>query len=148
MLHLTCLLIELIFEFRGCRLVTNLPPGRRRRDIPRRRWAGNLHKDPGESSSLDRRHKASDSGIDWHQITAFPWDEAPRYLIHDRDRIFRAIVTRRLRAMGIRDKPIASASPWQSGFAERLIGSIRRECIDHLIVLGVLRAHIHPHSKN
>jgi transposase InsO family protein len=43
-----------------------------------------------------------------------------------------------LRAMGIRDKPIAPASPWQNGFAERLIGSIRRECLDHVIVLGEL----------
>ena len=71
------------------------------------------------------------------QITeAFPWNEAPRYLIRDRDNVFGAIVTRRLRAMGIRDKPIAPASPWQNAFAERLIGSIRRECVDHLIVLG------------
>jgi transposase InsO family protein len=69
-------------------------------------------------------------------IEAFPWDEAPRYLIRDRDRIYGTIVTRRLRAMGIRDKPVAPASPWQNGFAERLIGSIRRECVDHLIVLG------------
>jgi len=60
------------------------------------------------------------------QITeAFPWSEAPRYLIRDRDRIYGAVVTGRLRAMGIRDKPIAPASPWQNGFAERLIGSIR-----------------------
>src|SRR5665811_924743 len=58
------------------------------------------------------------------QITeAFPWDEAPGYMIRDRDRIYGTIVTRRLRAMGIRDKPIAPASPWQNGFAERLIGS-------------------------
>jgi hypothetical protein len=71
------------------------------------------------------------------QITeAFPWDEAPRYVIRDRDQIYGAVVTRRLRAMGIRDKPIAAASPWQNGFAERLIGSIRRECLDHLIVFG------------
>ena len=71
------------------------------------------------------------------QITeAFPWNEAPRYMIRDRDRIYGALVTRRLRAMGIRDKPIAPASPWQNGFAERLIGSIRRECLDHIIVLG------------
>jgi transposase InsO family protein len=55
-------------------------------------------------------------------------------MIRDRDRIYRTIVTRRLRAMGIRDKPIAPASPWQNGFAERLIGSIRRECLDHVIV--------------
>jgi transposase InsO family protein len=58
------------------------------------------------------------------------------YLIRDRDRIYGTIVTRRLRAMGIRDKPTASASPWQNGFAERLIGSIRRECVDHFVVLG------------
>src|SRR6202165_3554579 len=71
------------------------------------------------------------------QITeAFPWDGAPGYMIRDRDRIYGAIVTRRLRAMGIRDKPIAPASPWQNGFAERLIGSIRRECLDHIIVSG------------
>src|ERR1700750_479430 len=71
------------------------------------------------------------------QITeAFPWDGAPRYMIRDRDRIYGTVVTRRLRAMGIRDKPIAPASPWQNGFAERLIGSIRRECLDHIIVLG------------
>jgi len=71
------------------------------------------------------------------QITeAFPWDGAPGYMIRDRDRIYGAVVTRRLRAMGIRDKPIAPASPWQNGFAERLIGSIRRECLDHIIVLG------------
>src|SRR6202171_1977324 len=71
------------------------------------------------------------------QITeAFPWAEAPRYLIRDRDRVYGAAVTHRLRAMGIRDKPIAPGSPWQNGFAERLIGSIRRECLDHMVVLG------------
>jgi transposase InsO family protein len=70
------------------------------------------------------------------QITeAFPWSEA-RYLIRDRDRVYGAAVTHRLRVMGIRDKPIAPGSPWQNGFAERLIGSIRRECVDHVIVFG------------
>src|ERR1700761_2131156 len=71
------------------------------------------------------------------QITeAFPWNKAPRYMIRDRDRIYGSVFTRRLRAMGIRDKPAAPASPWQNAFAERLIGSIRRECVDHIIVLG------------
>jgi len=71
------------------------------------------------------------------QITeALPWNEAPRYIIRDRDYIYCVIVTRRLRAMGIRDKPIAPASPWQNGFVERLIGSIRRERVDHIIVLS------------
>ena len=71
------------------------------------------------------------------QITeAFPWNEAPRYLLRDRDRVYGAVAIHRLRAMGIRDKLIAPGSPWQNGFAERLIGSIRRECIDHVIALG------------
>src|SRR3954467_5247150 len=61
--------------------------------------------------------------------------EAPRYLIRDRDRVYGAGVTRRLRAIGIRDKPIAPGSPWQNGFAERLIGSFRRGCVDHIVVL-------------
>jgi transposase InsO family protein len=69
-------------------------------------------------------------------MEAFPWDEAPRYLIRDRDRMFGTTVLRKMRAMGIRDKPTAPASPWQNGFAERLIGSIRRECVDHIIILG------------
>src|SRR5277367_6568082 len=71
------------------------------------------------------------------QITeAFPWDEAPHYLIRDRDTSYGAAVTRRLRAMGIRDRPITPRSPWQNGHVERLIGSIRRECLDHVVVLG------------
>ena len=93
---------------------------------------------------LDRRdlvwiNVTTNPTAEWvaRQITeAFPWDGAPRYMIRDRDRIYGTVVTRRLRAMGIRDKPIAPASPWQNGFAERLIGSIRRECLDHIIVLG------------
>jgi transposase InsO family protein len=69
-------------------------------------------------------------------IEAFPWDGAPGYMIRDRDRIYGAVVIRRLRAMGIRDKPIAPASLWQNGFAERLIGSIRSECLDHVVIWG------------
>ena len=63
-----------------------------------------------------------------------------------------SVVMRRIRAMGIRDKPIAPASPWQNGFAERLIGSIRRECVDHFIVLGeahlrrILRTYAHYYN--
>jgi hypothetical protein len=85
---------------------------------------------------LDRRdlvwiNVTANPTAEWiaHQISeAFPWDEAPRYLIRDWARIFGAIITRRLRSMGIRDKPVAPA------FVERLIGSIRRECLDHVIV--------------
>jgi transposase InsO family protein len=90
---------------------------------------------------LDRRdlvwiNVTANPTAEWIARQAFPWDDAPQYLIRDRDRIYGAIVARRLRAMGIRDKPTAPASPWQNGFAERLIGSIRRECVDHFIVLG------------
>jgi hypothetical protein len=83
---------------------------------------------------LDRRdlvwiNVTTNPTAEWvaRQITeAFPWDEAPVYMIRDRDRIYGAVVTRRLRAMGIRDKPITPASPWQNGFVERLIGSPAR----------------------
>jgi transposase InsO family protein len=93
---------------------------------------------------LDRRdlvwtNVTTNPTAEWiaRQLTeAFPWSTAPRYLVRDRDRIYGSIVPRRLRAMGIRDKPVAPASPWQNGFAERLIGSIRRECVDHIVVLG------------
>jgi transposase InsO family protein len=93
---------------------------------------------------LDRRdliwiNVTANPTAEWvaRQITeAFPWDEAPHFLIRDRDRIYGSVVTRRLRAMGIRDKPTAPDSPWQNGFAERLIGSIRRECLDHMVVFG------------
>jgi transposase InsO family protein len=71
------------------------------------------------------------------QVTeAFPWNESPRHLIRDRDCAFGPAYTRRIRAMGIRDHPIAPRSPWQNGHVERLIGSIRRECLDHLVVSG------------
>jgi transposase InsO family protein len=110
---------------------------------------------------LDRRNLVwinvtTNPTAEWiaRQITeAFPWGEAPRYLIRDRDRIYGTIVTRRLHAMGIRDKPIAPASPWQNGFAERLIGSIRRECLDHLVVLSeahlrrILQAYARYYNK-
>jgi len=71
------------------------------------------------------------------QITeAFPWNEAPDHLIRDRDAVYGAAVIRRIAAMGIRDHPIAPRSPWQNGYAERLIGSVRRECLDHIVVWG------------
>src|SRR3954451_9724524 len=95
--------------------------------------------------------------IMWLGVTAHPtaewiarrvseacgWDPAPTYL----DRVYGEPFTRRIRAMGIRDRPTAPRSPWQNGCAERLIGSIRRECLDHVIVFGerhlrhVLRAY-------
>ena len=71
------------------------------------------------------------------QITeAFPWDTVPKYLIRDNDRAFGGAFKARIRAMGIRDRPTSFRSPWQNGYVERLIGSIRRECTDHLIVFN------------
>jgi transposase InsO family protein len=72
-----------------------------------------------------------------NQLTeACGWEQAPRYLIRDRDGVFGELFVRRLRSMGIRDRPTSPRSPWQNGFAERLIGSIRRECLDHVVVFG------------
>jgi putative transposase len=72
-------------------------------------------------------------------VDAFPWDEAPRYLLHDRDRIYGASFRQRVQHMGIAEVVIAPKSPWQNPYVERLIGSIRRECLDHVIVLGERR---------
>jgi transposase InsO family protein len=73
---------------------------------------------------------------------AFGWRDAPRYVVRDRDRLYGQEFIRRVRAMGIRDRPISARSPWQNGYAERLIGSIRRECLDHVVVFG------EPHLRN
>jgi transposase InsO family protein len=71
------------------------------------------------------------------QLTeAYGWEEGPCYLVRDRDSVYGEVFTRRLRAMGIRDRPTAPRSPWQNGYCERLIGSIRRECLDHILVFG------------
>ena len=71
------------------------------------------------------------------QLTeAYGWEQGPRYLIRDRDSIYGDVFIRRLRAMGIRDRPTAPRSPWQNGYCERLIGSIRRDCLDHVVVFG------------
>lgn len=66
---------------------------------------------------------------------AFPWDQAPRYLMHDRDLAFQA-VTATARAMDIEVVRTAPRSPWQNAYVERLIGSVRRECLDHVIVFN------------
>jgi transposase InsO family protein len=71
------------------------------------------------------------------QITeAFPWASAPTYLVRDNDRAYGLVFQRRVRAMGIRDRPISPSSPWQNGIAERLIGTLRRGCLDQMLVFG------------
>ena len=91
-----------------------------------------------------RRH------ILWFGITAHPtaewianqltaacgWEQVPRYLVRDRDGAYGEVFIGRVRSLGIRDRPTSPRSPWQNGYAERLIGSIRRECLDHIAVLG------------
>ena len=67
------------------------------------------------------------------QITeAFPWESAPAYLVRDNDRAYGHVFTSRVRAMGIRDRPVSPRSPWQNGYMERLIGTVRRECLDRI----------------
>jgi transposase InsO family protein len=87
------------------------------------------------------------------QLTeACGWEPAPRYLIRDRDCVYGEYFKRRLRAMGIRDRPTSLRSPWQNGHTERLIGSIRRECLDHVVVFGerhlrhVLNSYMHYYN--
>lgn len=67
---------------------------------------------------------------------AFPWDSAPRYLLHDRDSIYGDSLRQRVRGVGMREVRTAARSPWQNPYAERLVGSIRRECLDHLLVFN------------
>jgi transposase InsO family protein len=88
------------------------------------------------------------------QLTeACGWEAAPDYIVRDRDRAYGEAYVRRLRAMGIRDRPTAPRSPWQNAYAERLIGSIRREMLDHVVVLGerhlrqVLRSYMAYHNE-
>ena len=69
-------------------------------------------------------------------LEAFPWDTAPRCLIRDRDGIYGNDFTRCVRFLGITPVLTARRSPWQNGYVERVIGSIRRECTDHVIVFN------------
>jgi transposase InsO family protein len=71
------------------------------------------------------------------QITeAFPWASAPTYLVRDNDRAYGHVFRSRVRAMGIRDRPISPGSPWQNPYVERLIGTVRRECPDRILIFG------------
>ncbi len=91
-------------------------------------------------------------------VEAFPWDEAPDHLIQDNDAIYGVAFKKQLSAMGIRDGPTALRSPWQNGFVERLIGSIRRArsrrrtnhiCLDHVIIFNAahLRRGLKAYAK-
>jgi hypothetical protein len=118
-------------------------PHRRRRSV--RRSDGRVqialragHPASGAATTrLDQCDSKSNRRVDRPaDYRSIPMGWAPHYLIRDRDTSYGTAVTRRLRAMGIRDRPITARSPWQNGHIERLIGSIRRECLDHIVVLG------------
>jgi putative transposase len=71
------------------------------------------------------------------QVTeAFPWDTAPRFLLRDRDSSYGSVFSQRVRAMGITEVITARRSPWQNAYVERVIGSIRRECLDYVVVFS------------
>jgi transposase InsO family protein len=82
-------------------------------------------------------------------LEAFPWDTAPRFLIRDRDGIYGNDFNRSVHALRIKQVLIAPRSPWKNPYVERVIGSIRRECLDHIIVFGeshlrrILRSYLH-----
>jgi len=69
-------------------------------------------------------------------VNAFPYDTAPKYLLRDRDAIFGSLFVQPIEGMGIQQKLISPRSPWQSPYVERLVGSIRRECLDHVLVFN------------
>jgi putative transposase len=69
-------------------------------------------------------------------VEAFPWDTAPRYLLRDRDAVYGVVFSSRLHSLGIPEVKTAPRSPWQNPYVERLIGTLRRECLDHVVVLN------------
>ena len=94
--------------------------------------------------SLDRRRvvhfevtpNPTQNWLSRQMTEAFPWDNVPRYLLRDRDKSYGPAFRHRVRAMGITEVITAPRSPWQNPYAERLIGSIRRECLDYVIPLS------------
>ena len=87
-------------------------------------------------------------------VNAFPWDTAPRYLLRDRDGKYGEAFTHRVESMDIEQVLISARSPWQNPYVERLIGSVRRECLDHTIILNdrhlqrVLKEYFHYYHES
>ena len=89
-----------------------------------------------------------------HQMTeAFPWDTAPRFLLRDRDQSYGQVFRDRICMMGIKEIVTAARSLWQNAYVERIIGSVRRECLDHVIIFdehhlrSVLSSYFHYYHK-
>ena len=85
-------------------------------------------------------------------VEAFPWNTAPTYLLRDNGGAYGQAFTRCVRTMGIRDRPISPRSPWQNAYVERLIGTLRRECLDHVLIFGerhlrqILKSYTHYYN--
>ena len=69
-------------------------------------------------------------------MEACPWETAPRYVLRDRDAVYGVAFSKRAQSMGIHEVKTAARSPWQNPYVERLIGTLRRECLDHVVVLN------------
>ena len=90
-----------------------------------------------EVASVDQVKRLAFGNVDRLVFAGlYGWQQTPRSIVRDRDCVYDDVVIQRLRAMGIRDRPISPRSPWQNGYSERLIGSIRRDCLDHVVVFG------------
>jgi len=88
---------------------------------------------------VDHFNVTSNPSAEWTSqqvVEAFPWDTAPKYLLRDRDSIYGTFFRQRVKNMGIREVITARQNPGQNPFVERFIGSIRRDCLDHVIVLN------------
>ena len=106
-----------------------------------------INNDDGDAARQphERRDLGEAPTAEWSAqqvVNAFPYDTAPKYLLRDRDSIYGSAFVRRVDGMGIRQKLISPRSPWQNPYVERLVGSIRRECLDRIIVFneGQLRS--------
>ena len=86
------------------------------------------------------RHPTAE-GLAQQIVEAFPWNTAPSYMVRDNDGAYGEAFLTRIRTMGIRDRPILPRSPWQNPYAERLIGTLRRDCLDHILIFG--ERHLH-----
>ena len=98
-------------------------------------WAAQLRMIPIKKGVTATRHPTAE-WLAQQIVEAFPWETAPTYLVRDNDGAYGPVFARRVRAMGIRDRSISPRSPWQNPYAERLIGTLRRDCLDHVLIFG------------